>query len=89
MASETMFGATRRRIPAGQRARIEAVAAEYGAYIVEYIDPGSGYQRWYAMPKTSTGEECARQMMAELRRLGIDQPDDPPQGRRYGWGGQS
>lgn len=48
--SEFMFGVSRRRLNARERAICERIAREHGADLIECTLPGTGYQRWFTAP---------------------------------------
>lgn len=45
--SEYMFGISRERPTRAAARRMERIAKKHGAYLVEAVIPGTGYQRWF------------------------------------------
>ncbi len=46
--SEFMFGVSRTKPTRAIAKKLRAIAKRHGAYLVEMVDPGSGYKRWFA-----------------------------------------
>lgn len=48
--SEYMFGVSRQKPAARTARRMDQIAKREGAYLVEAMLPGTGYQRWFCAP---------------------------------------
>lgn len=71
--SEYMFGVSRQKPTRKAAKKMEQIAKQHGAYLVEATIPGTGYQRWFAGPNLGNpfDQRMSNDVNADLVKAGI------------------